>query len=187
MRRLTLVLVACAAVLTPSTAWAKEVAGVSVCAADGCQEVADRDTWQLLAEGGASASAPARPLEHFRVQFRVDADGETVRFWYLAAPARGLAQAEDGSWMTLPPASRKALLGLTQGRVPLAPGEMPPGVDLPAARVDEVFAPAETAAAPGSGDASPWPWLGGAALAALGLALIAWRRRGGGAPAPLPQ
>lgn len=187
MRRLTLVLLGCAIALTPSSAWAKEIAGVSVCAADGCQEVTDRAAWPHLAEGGAAASAPARPLEHFRVQFRVDADGETVRFWYLAVPARGLAQAEDGSWMTLTPASRKALLGLTQGRVPLAAGEMPPGVDLPPPRVDEVFSPAETAAASGSGDASPWPWLGGAALAALGLALIAWRRRGGGAPAPLPQ
>ena len=188
MRRLTLVLLGCAIALTPSTAWAKEIAGVSVCAADGCQEVTDQQAWPLLADGGPGTNAPARPLEHFTVHVRVLAEEEeTVEWSYLAVPSRGLMQAEDGSWMTMTPSTRKALLGLTQGRLPLDPGQMPPGKDLPAPRVDEVFSPAETAAASGSGDASPWPWLGGGGLAVLVLALIAWRRRGGGAPAPLPQ
>jgi hypothetical protein len=64
---------------------------------------------------------------------------------------------------------------------------MPPGKDLPVARVDEVFSPAE-APAPAADGTSPWPWVGGgAALVALVLGLILWRRRIGGAPAPLPQ
>ncbi len=135
MRRLTLVLLGCAIALTPSTAWAKEIAGVSVCAADGCQEVTDQQAWPLLADGGPGTNAPARPLEHFTVHVRVLAEEEeTVEWSYLAVPSRGLMQAEDGSWMTMTPSTRKALLGLTQGRVPLDPGQMPPGKDLPAPR-----------------------------------------------------
>lgn len=191
MRRLLLVLLACAIALTPSTAWAKEIAGVSVCAADGCQEVTDQKAWPLLVEGGPGTNAPARPLEHFTVHVRVLAEEEeTVEWSYVAVPSRGLMQAEDGSWMTMTPSTRKALLGLTQGRVPLDPGQMPPGKDLPAPRVDEVFSPAETAAAAsGSGHASPWPWLGGAALVAVLLVVVVrYRRRSdGAAPAAVPQ
>jgi hypothetical protein len=178
MRRLLLFLVGCAAVLpAPPTAQAKEIAGVSVCAADGCREVTDRKAWPLLAEGGPGTNAPERPLEHFTVRISVLAeDDETVEWSYVAVPSRGLLQAEDGSWMTMTPASRKALLGITQGRVPLEPGQMPPGKDLPAPRVDEVVSPAEAPALTGD-DASPWPWLGGTALAAAILLLVVWRRR----------
>ena len=188
MRRLLLFVVCCAAALAPSTASAKEIAGVSVCAADGCQEVTDQSLWPALVEGGPGANRPAGALEHYTVHVRVRAEGdELVKWSYVAVPSQGLMQADDGSWMTMMPATRKALTGLTQGRVPLEAGEMPPGKDLPAARVDEVFSPADTAAAP-TGDSSPWPWLlGGAGLAALLLALVLWRRRIGGAPAALPQ
>ena len=174
MRRLALVLLGCAVALTPSTAWAKEIAGVSVCAADGCQEVTDRQAWQPLVDGGPGTSAPARPLEHFTVGIRVLAEeGETVEWSYIAVPSRGLMQSEDGSWMTMTPVARKTLLGLTQGRVPLEPGQMPRGKDLPAPRIDEVFSPAETAASATGGDASLLPWVGGAALAAIILLLLA--------------
>jgi hypothetical protein len=187
MRLLGLFAIGCAVLLAPSAASAKEISGVSVCAADGCREVTDEQLWPALVEGGPGANAPKRPLEHFTVHLRVLAeDEETVEWSYIAVPARGLMQAEDGSWMTMTPANRKALLGLTQGRVPLAPGQMPPGRDLPTARVDEVFSPAE-APAPAADDASPWPWLGGAVVLALVLILVWWRRRAGGAPAPVPQ
>jgi MYXO-CTERM domain-containing protein len=189
MRRLALVLLGCAIALTPSTAWAKEIAGVSVCAADGCQEVTDEQAWQPLVDGGPGTNAPARPLEHFTVRIRVLAEpGETVEWSYIAVPSRGLMQAEDGSWMTMTPVARKTLLGLTQGRVPLEPGEMPQGKDLPAPRVDEVFSPAERVASATGGDASPWPWVVGAALVASVLLLLRHRRRDdGAAPAPIPQ
>ena len=189
MRRLLLFAIGCAVLLAPSTASAKEIAGVSVCGSDGCQEVTDERLWPALVEGGPGANGPARPLEHFTVTIRVLAeDDEIVEWSYVAAPSRGLMQAEDGSWMTMTPAGRKALLGLTQGREPLEAGQMPPGKDLPTARVDEVFSPAETSAAPAGDGTSPWPWLaGGAALLAVVLGLILWRRRIGGAPAPLPQ
>ena len=189
MRRLTLVLLGCAIALTPSTAWAKEIAGVSVCAADGCREVTDESLWPALAEGGPGANGPGRQLAHYTVTIRVLAeDDETVEWSYVAVPSRGLMQGDDGSWMTMAPATRKALAGLTQSRVPVEPGQMPAGRDLPAPIVDEVFSPAETAA-PAGDDASPWPWLGGAALAALvlALALVLWRRRANGAPAAVPQ
>jgi hypothetical protein len=180
MRRSLLFAIACAAVLlAPSTASAKEIAGVSVCGGDGCREVTDEQMWPALVEGGPGANGPARPLEHFTVTVRVLAeDDETVEWSYVAVPSRGLMQGDDGSWMTMMPATRKALLGLTQGRVALAAGEMPPGKDLPTARVDEVFSPAE-APPPAADDASPWPWLGGIALVALVLGLLAWRRRDG--------
>jgi hypothetical protein len=197
MRRLLLFVIGCAAVLlAPSTASAKEIAGVAVCAAGGCREVTDQRLWPTLVEGGPAARAPARPLPHFTVRISVLAEQEeTVEWSYVAVPSRGLMQSEDGSWMTMTPSGRKALLGLTQGRTPLEPGAMPPGRDLPAARVDEVFSPGETAAArvdspanPGGGDASPWPWLGGAALVLVVLALVRWRRRDAGtAPAAVPQ
>lgn len=188
MRRPLLFAIACAAVLlAPSTASAKEIAGVSVCAADGCQEVTDQKAWPLLAEGGPGTGAPARPLEHFTVRISVLAEGdETVEWSYVAVPSRGLLQAEDGSWMTMVPATRKALLGLTQGRVALEPGQMPPGKDLPTPIVDEIFSPAETAAAPAD-DGSPWPWLGGTAVVAMVLGVVLWRRRDGGAPAAVPR
>lgn len=179
MRRSLLFAIACAAVLlAPSTASAKEIAGVSVCGEDGCREVTDEQIWPALVEGGPGANAPARPLEHFTVTIRVLAeDDEVVEWSYVAVPSRGLMQADDGSWMTMTPTTRKALLRLTQGRVALEPGQMPPGKDLPAARVDEVFSPAETTAAPVGDDASPWPWLGSAALMVVVLSFIAWRRR----------
>lgn len=188
MRRSLLFLVCCAAVLAPSTASAKEIAGVSVCAADGCREVTDQSLWPALAEGGPGANRPAQTLAHFTVRVRVLAEGdETVEWSYVAVPSRGLMQSDDGSWMTMTPATRAALSGLTRGRAPLAAGEMPPGRDLPPARVDEVFSPAETAA-PAAENPSPWPWLlGGAGLIAVLLALVLWRRRTGGAPAAVPQ
>lgn len=189
MRRLLLFAIGCAAVLlAPSTASAKEIAGVSVCGSDGCQEVTDERLWPALVEGGPGANGPARPLAHFTVTIRVLAeDDEIVEWSYVAVPSRGLMQGDDGSWMTMTPANRKALLGLTQGREALAADEMPPGKDLPAARVDEVFSPAE-APAPAADGTSPWPWVGGgAALVALVLGLFLWRRRIRGAPAPLPQ
>ena len=178
MRRSLLFAIACAAVLlAPSTASAKEIAGVSVCGDDGCREVTDEQMWPALVEGGPGANAPARPLEHFTVTIRVLAEHDEIVEWsYVAVPSRGLMQADDGSWMMMTPTTRKALLGLTRGRVAFEPGEMPPGKDLPAARVDEVFSPAETTATAGD-DASPWPWLGGAALMAVVLSFIAWRRR----------
>ena len=188
MRRPLLFAIACAAMLlTPSTASAKEIAGVSVCAADGCQEVTDETLWPALVEGGPGTNAPSGPLAHYTVHVRVLAEQEeTVEWSYVAVPARGLMQAEDGLWMTMTPVTRKALLGLTQGRVALEPGEMPPGKDLPTPRVDEVFSPAETTAA-APDDGSPWPWVGGMALVAISLGLVLWRRRDGGAPAAVPQ
>jgi hypothetical protein len=184
MRRSLPFLIACAAaLLAPSTASAKEIAGVSVCGGDGCREVTDEQMWPALVEGGPGANAPARPLEHFTVTVRVLAeDDETVEWSYVAVPSRGLMQADDGSWMAMTPMTRKALLGVTQGRVALDPGQMPPGKDLPTARVDEVFSPAETTAAPAGDDASPWPFVGGAALVAIVLSLIAWRRRSRSTP-----
>ena len=92
-------------------------------------------------------------------------------------PARGLMQAEDGSWMTMTPATRKALLGLTEGRVPLEAGQMPPGKDLPTARVDEVFSPAETEAARAGDGRRPGRGSEAARWLAVVVGLILWRRR----------
>jgi hypothetical protein len=182
MRRSLLFAIACAAVLlAPSTASAKEISGVSVCAADGCREVTDEQLWPALVEGGPGTNAPAGPLEHYTVHVRVLAEEEeTVEWSYVAVPSRGLMQGEDGSWMTMTPANRKALLALTQGRVPLEPGQMPPGKDLPTARVDEVYSPAATTEAAAADDSSPWPWLAGIGLGAVVIGLVVAYRRAGG-------
>jgi len=183
MKRLTLVVLGCAIALTPSTAWAKEITAATICGGDGCRSVEDDRLLANLVEGGPPTSGPRGKVEHFVARIAVQGDGETVRFSIVVLPAEGLMQGDDGTWMEMTPAGRKAYMALTADRTPRAAARMADSKPLPEARVDETVLPPQPAAE-SSGGVSPWPWLIGGAVVVLVLALLLARRRGWpGAPA----
>jgi MYXO-CTERM domain-containing protein len=191
MRRASLVLLGFAAIaLAPSTAWAKEITGATICGDDGCRAVTDERLLPSLVEGGPPTNGPSGKAEHFVARITVDGDGEKVHFSMVVLPDQGLLQGEDGSWMKMTRAGRNAYAALTLGREPRAARRMGESKPLPEARVDEVVLPPDTATSSSSGGGtSAWPWVfGGAAVVAVVLALLLARRRGWpGAPARLAR
>jgi hypothetical protein len=187
MRSASLVLLGLAAIaLAPSTAWAKEITGATICGGDGCREVKDERLLTNLVEGGPPTSGPSGKSRQFVARITVDGDGEKVHFSMVVLPDDGLLQTEDGSWMEMTPAGRKAYAALTLGRKPTPAAQMVDTDPLPEARVDEVVMAPATAASSSGGGTPAWPWvLGGTAVVAIGLALLLARRHGWpGAPAP---
>jgi MYXO-CTERM domain-containing protein len=184
MRRALLVVLAAIA-LAPSTAWAKEITGATICGGDGCRAVSDQRLLPHLVDGRPPTSGPSNGARQFVARITVDGDGEEVHFSMVVLPDDGLLQTEDGSWMKMTRAGRNAYAGLTIGREPLPASRMVDAKPLPEARVDEVVLPPATAASSSGGGAPVWPWIfGGMAVIAVGVALfLLRRRRSPGAPA----
>ena len=190
--RTTLVLLAiAAAALGPAaTASAKEISKVTVCGADGCQDVTDRAT-MAVTDGGPPTAWPDEKSPFYRVKISVTGeDGETVPGWtFLWVPAAQKVKFEDETWGNPPSTTIDELTALTRRIEPLPASKLV----LPApAKPAEVLSPADAKPAPARDSADGLPtivWvflvtgaLGLAALLARGAA-SAIGRRGGSAPA----
>jgi hypothetical protein len=156
-------------------AQAKEIAAVTICGASDCRRVTQKhlsnDKLHLLAEAVGEAEPPAAAAPWYRVKIRVRGDGETFGFTVAYVPSEGLLHGLSDAepvWSTVLPDAVPVFAKLTAGLRPL-PASRLTGLDEqpPTAQVDEVLAPA-----PAGGGASPWPWIAGAAVAALMAAAI---------------
>ncbi|HZN90125.1 MAG TPA: hypothetical protein VFB44_14190, partial [Thermoleophilaceae bacterium] len=128
--------------------------------------------------------APVRGLPWYKSTLTIPAEGggevDRVSVSVTVVPSAGLMRVNDGVWVTLPSESKEAYAKLTAGLTPRPARTLPSvGEDaLPAARVDEVVEPPNTATAEADSDGSN-VWivaLGGGVLAALLAGLLLWMR-----------
>jgi hypothetical protein len=188
MRSLVIVVSLLAGLVLASTASAKELAGATICGADGCQTAGtDRELDRILPEG--SAAGPPEPAPFLRVSltFRGEED-ETVTVGEVFVPSAGVMGSEGG-WTLLAPESLAGLERLAEGLDPL------PASQLSAAVQEVGGAPLEAAAPPPDDPAPPPPadrsssagvvLVMGALVLLLGLAAVVQERRNRGA-GPLP-
>ncbi|HEX8083170.1 MAG TPA: LPXTG cell wall anchor domain-containing protein [Solirubrobacteraceae bacterium] len=123
MTRIALVLTALLLTLAPAAA-AKELGRVSVCGADGCNDVSEQATHAVL-DGGAPTIREARPSEeHFVVRITVmEGKRELDRFDVQWFPKARLLRGADGFWMRTPAATHAELARLTSGMKPYGKAE----------------------------------------------------------------
>ena len=163
---------------------ATEISSAKVCGASECRELSDPEAATALAVGPTprGTDAPVRGLPWYKSTLTIPAEerGEVVRVSVTVVPSAALMRVGDGLWVTLPSESEEAYAKLTAGLTPRPARTLPSvGEDaLPAARVDEVVEPPNTATAEADSDGSN-VWivaLGGGVLAALLAGLLLWMR-----------
>jgi len=165
---------------------ATEISSAKVCGAGECREVSDPEAATALAVGPRPRGTddPAHGLPWYKSTLTIPAEGggevDRVSVSVTVVPSAGLMRVNDGVWVTLPSESKEAYAKLTAGLTPRPARTLPSvGEDaLPAARVDEVVEPPNTATAEADSDGSN-VWivaLGGGVLAALLAGLLLWMR-----------
>jgi len=165
---------------------ATEISSAKVCGASECRELSDPEAATALAVGPTprGTDAPVRGLPWYKNTLTIPAEGggevDRVSVSVTVVPSAGLMRVNDGVWVTLPSESKEAYAKLTAGLTPRPARTLPSvGEDaLPAARVDEVVEPPNTATAEADSDGSN-VWivaLGGGVLAALLAGLLLWMR-----------
>ena len=186
MRRLTICLGLALSLAFATDASAKEVVAAKVCGKSDCRETRDPKTLTVFTDVGAPTDPPSHGGAWYSVRVTVEVeDGQRDTFPMAVLPKAGLMRGGDGSegytWFHLTPASARRYLALTHDLSPYPAAKLT-GTGPPKVRVDEVVLPPREPTAAGGGS-SPLPWIGGGlALLAAGLALLVWRRRGGGLP-----
>jgi len=165
---------------------ATEISSAKVCGASECRELSDPEAATALAVGPTprGTDAPVRGLPWYENTLTIPAkergEVDRVSVSVTVVPSAGLMRVNDGVWVTLPSESKEAYAKLTAGLTPRPARTLPSvGEDaLPAARVDEVVEPPNTATAEADSDGSN-VWivaLGGGVLAALLAGLLLWMR-----------
>jgi hypothetical protein len=186
MRRLTLFLVLILSLAFASDAVAKRVVSAKVCGPSECRETHDRGALAAFEEGGPPTSPPKAKSGWYTVRVRIAVEGERDHsFPMVVVPRAHLIRGDDGeggySWAEISPSAVKVYDRLTRGIAPYAAAKLA-GTGPPKVRVDEVVLPPREPQA-SDGGASPVPWIvAGLAVLATGIALLLWRRRGGGLP-----
>jgi hypothetical protein len=189
-RRTALAATLAAAVLgtVPSAAAAKGITSLAVCGAGACHPV-DRAAVRGAMEGWSITSAPRRPEPFYtlRAKARVSS-GEPAEVWSLQwLPRAGVTRAIGERDWTRPPAPLAAALRRAARGLRASPAaRLGPLRDTPrAARIVEVYAPAERGEGAGAGGLARIGLAVAGGLLALSAAgaLVRARRRG---PRPRP-
>jgi hypothetical protein len=192
-RHIAAIAAALSVLAVPAVAPAKEITKVSVCGtASQCTTYDHSDFKSLLflAEDAGPTDPPAAAAAWYRVRFAVDEredgggyDSWTVVYVPSADSLRIRGQSGGFAWVALNPRAA-AVLKRAVRDLPAFPRQRLRGlhVEAPRAQVDEVFTPSgqtETTRDRGASGATSWGWIaGGALVAALVLATIAWTLRG---------
>jgi hypothetical protein len=168
----------------PAGVLAKEPVKATVCGADGCVTSNDSAAILPLVEGGPPVATPPRAgAPAYRVRLTI-ATGPGARdsFTNWMSPELGLIRGAEGTWMTLPAATRAALLRVAGDlkpfpaeRMPLSGNRTERGHSLP----PETYAPAP-GRTPVAATGTEWTLVAGIGAAAIGLlvaALAVVRRR----------
>ena len=140
---------AIAASLTALPAVAKEIEGLSVCGAAGCDAIDVNPRNHALIEGGRISDAPKNPAPFYRLRLAVgDGSGKIVeRFKLLYVPSAPRLRGIDGTWMKPMPRTDRALVRAVRGHEPFPASELQQatrervGTSLP----PEVFPPPQDA------------------------------------------
>jgi MYXO-CTERM domain-containing protein len=194
-RHLACIASAACVFVAPAVAQAKEISKVSVCGPSGQCTSYDESHFKslmFLAEDAGPTDPPAAGAPWYRVRFTVDMrddggghDSWTVAYVPSADSLRVRDEVGDFAWVALSPRTA-AVFKRAVRSLPAFPKGRLRGlhVEPRQARVDEVFAPARTAATRERIDSgtTPWGWIaGGTALAAALVLLVlvapALRRR----------
>jgi hypothetical protein len=176
----------------PAGALAKEPVKATVCGADGCVTSKERAAILPLVEGGPPVAAPPRagaPAYRLRLTLATGA-GRTDSFTNWMSPKLRLIRGSEGTWMTLPAATRAALLRVAGDLRPFPAERMPiggrtagRGESLP----PETYAPAPHRA-PEAATSTHWTFMGAIGAAAIGVLAaalaVARRRRAHAGPRP---
>jgi hypothetical protein len=193
MRRLAFIAIALATLALPATAAAKEVLAVQACGTDDCVTTKDKSVLTAVMDGGPPSVPPANRARSYVLRVSMGDQGEEMGTWMAAyVPRFRMLVGEDGAWMALPAASKRALDNLTAGLKTFPPSELgrlgQAEIDLPTAAPPPPIEPASApvpARAPDGGFAWLPVTLGIAALLGLGgVLLFVRRRRPGGGAAP---
>jgi hypothetical protein len=171
--------------LLASTASAKELAGASVCGADGCRSARDAQLRGLEPEGDAEVAPTPAPFLRVTLRFRGEED-EIVTVRSLLIPSTG-AFGGEGGWLRLRPASLEALQRVGEGLEPLPAAQLSDAVqELGGAPLEEATPPPPEDVAPPPVDRSSPTGVVvglGAIIVLLGVVAVVRERRhpGGGA------
>jgi hypothetical protein len=126
MRRLVIAsLLASLALVSPASA--KEIAGATICGADGCRSAGDGAVLHRLMPEGQPAVAPAA-APFLRVAMRYAHDDEAVTVRSVLVPSAGLLGSEGG-WVRLGPRARAAFRRLADGLEALPPTRLQAALD----------------------------------------------------------
>jgi hypothetical protein len=98
-----------AALILPASAAAKEIKEGIVCGASSCETVRDRDLLMALADGGGIPAEPPQAGPFYKVTIVMQAGPEQFSFDKQMVPSRDALRGDDGTWMQLPAASKRAL------------------------------------------------------------------------------
>lgn len=97
------------ALVVPATASAKEIKEGTVCGASGCETVTDRELLMALIDGGGISSEPPQAAGFYEVEIVMAAEAEQHTFETQMVPSRNALRGDDGTWMQLPAAAKRAL------------------------------------------------------------------------------
>ena len=200
-RHIAAIAVILGSLAVPAAAQAKEVSKVSVCGTASQCTTYDRSDFRslmFLAENAGPTDPPAAAAAWYRVRFTVDErehgggyDSWTVAYVPSTDSLRIRGEGGGFEWVALNPRAA-AVLERAVRNLPAFPKHRLRGlhIEAPQAQVDEVSSPSAQSDAMRDRSASGttyWGWIaGGALVAALVLATIAWtlRRRRHGQVAP---
>lgn len=98
-----------AALIVPAAAAAKEIKEGTVCGASGCETVTDRELLMALVDGGDISSEPPQAAGFYEVEIVMVGEGEQHTFETQMVPSRNALRGDDGTWMQLPAAAKRAL------------------------------------------------------------------------------
>ena len=161
-----------------TTAYAKEIAAIEVCGADGCRDVTAQAT-NAVVDGGPPTGAPDAAAPFYRVNVTMRAGKEKFGWGNVYVPSAGVIRGDDGTWMDPMITTVEELDRLVAGSTPFPAEEL--GLPMP-----------RPAPAPADGlPAVVWGLLAVGLLATLSAGATLLRRRrglrtpphGGAAPA----
>jgi hypothetical protein len=171
MRR-TIVLAALGALALPTAASAKEVAALTLCGTDGCQEITAHAALRGFMDGGYETLAPKQAGPFFTVKATMRAAGKDAGGWtvqYLRAANLIRAEAEYGKhvWTRPPGATAQALRNAALGLQPYPAEKLGPVREPPPVAVEDP--PARVSRPASGGGSSHLALAGGGATAAIAL------------------
>lgn len=182
MRR-AIVLTALGALALPTSASAKELAGLTICGTDGCQKITAHAALQGFMDGGYETLAPERAGPFFTVKATMRNGEEHAGGWtvqYLRAANLIRAEADYGKHVWTRPAgpTAQALRDAARGLRPYPAEKLGPVREPPPVAVEDP--PARVSRPASGGGSSHLALAGGGASAAillLAAGLVARSRR----------